>query len=299
MNFSTPPTTLPRYIAINRQGEGEYRKSKWEARTGELMVGFPDLPDGGVRCSTSFFTLLPVEEGESIQEGRFYKYSGNFIAPLDSATLSMTVGYGQHVWVDYIQLEILHNGAPRENECTKDVSVNPETPCIFPFELDGNVVPFCSATSYYSEGFGWCAIAVKDDGISCLTGCEVQGESWDFCNACTDTTQDEDVPSCEPDRRTTMEGARCVFPFEYKGKKYTDCTTDPYDTWADGFFPPTRPWCALDGEAYRIGECAPCGDFEVSSSELEGNVTSKALTLSAVNLYFFLFSCSSLFLYWV
>ncbi len=249
-------------------------------------MGFPDLPNGGVRCSTSYFTLLPIEDGESLQAGRFYEYSGNFIAPLDSASLSMAVGYGQHVWVDYIQLEVLHNGTPRENECTKDVSVNPETPCIFPFELLGNIVPFCSKTGYYSEGFGWCATVLNDDGISCLAGCEVQGETWDSCNHCADTTQDEDedededVPSCEPDRRTTMEGARCVFPFVYNGQRYTDCTLDPYDTWVDGFFPPTRPWCALDREAFRIGECAPCGDFEVSTSELEG--TKKVTAQSAL-----------------
>jgi hypothetical protein len=296
MNFSTPPNaTLLLYIAINRQGELEYRNSQWKARTGELMVGFPDLPNGGVRCSMSYFTLLPVEEGESVEAGRFYEYNGNFIAPLDSASLSMTVGYGQHVWVDYVHLDMLYNGTPRENECTKDVSVNPGTPCIFPFELLGNIVPFCSKTGYYSEGFGWCANAVNDDGISCLAGCEVQGETWDSCNHCTGTTQDEDVASCEPDRRTTMEGAPCVFPFVYNGKRYTDCTIDPYDTWVDGCFPPTRPWCALDREAFRIGECAPCGDFEVSTSELEGKSNCQSFDTSAINVPFF--SCCCFFLY--
>jgi hypothetical protein len=88
----------------------EYRNQQWALRTGELLVGFPDLPgdDGGVRCSTSYFTLLPIAEGSEIQAGQFYEYSGTFIAPLDSASLSMTVGYGEHIWVDYINVQLLN-----------------------------------------------------------------------------------------------------------------------------------------------------------------------------------------------
>jgi hypothetical protein len=101
-----------------RQGEADYRNSKWAARSGELMMGFMDLPDGGVRCSMAYFTLLPVPQGESVTAGHFYEYSGTFIAPLDSAVLSVVVGYGQHVWVDYVKLDILHDGSPRDYECT-------------------------------------------------------------------------------------------------------------------------------------------------------------------------------------
>jgi hypothetical protein len=244
------------------------------------MVGFPDLPEGGVRCSMSYFTLLPIKEGETLQAGHFYEYSGTFIAPLDSASLSMAVGYGQHVWVDRITLDMLHDGAPRDYECVNEVAVNPTGPCHFPFALGGNVVPFCSATSYYSEGQAWCALGVGDDGISCPYECSGQGKAWDVCNDCTETSplpDEESVSSCEPDQRRTMEGEPCVFPFVYNGTPYTDCTADPYDTWVNGAYPPTRPWCALDGEAFRIGECAPCGDFEVSTSELEGGITIQAL----------------------
>jgi hypothetical protein len=81
---------------------------------------------------------------------------------------------------------------------------------------------------------------------------------------------DESVASCESDPRTTMDGELCVFPFEYNGKTYTDCTSDPYDTFVDGAYPPTRPWCALDLDAHKIGTCTPCGDFEFSMPILEG-----------------------------
>jgi hypothetical protein len=247
----------------------------------------------------SYFTLLPIQEGGTLQAGHFYEYSGTFIAPLDSASLSMAVGYGQHVWVDRITLDILHDGAPREYECINDVSVNSTAPCHFPFAYYGHVIPFCNTTMYSAGLIGpWCALGVEDDGISCVNGCYGQGKSWDSCNDCTKihSTPDESVSSCKPDQRRTMEGKPCVFPFVYNGTTYTDCTTDPYDTWVNGFYPPTRPWCGLDGEAYRIGECAPCGDFEVSTSELEGVITIQALfvrvfrkllaTCSAVNFSF-------------
>jgi hypothetical protein len=256
------------------KGEVEFRNSKWKSRTGELMVGFPDLPGGGIRCSMSYFTLLPIQEGGTLQAGHFYEYSGTFIAPLDSASLSMAVGYGQHVWVDRITLDILHDGTPREYECVNDVSVNSTAPCHFPFAYDGHVIPFCSNTMIYAEGDAWCALGLDEDGISCMNECYGQGESWDLCNDCAEinSTPDESVSSCVPDQRRTMEGEPCVFPFVYNGHSYTDCTTDPYDTWLSAFYPPTRPWCALDGEAYLIGECAPCGDFEVSTSELKGAI---------------------------
>jgi hypothetical protein len=154
-----------------------------------------------------------------------------------------------------------------------------ETPCIFPFVTAGHVIPFCSKTSYYSEGFGWCGIAVEEDGITCAHGCEEQGVTWEACNPCTvtDSGPHEGVPSCEPDARTTMEGEPCVFPFVYKGRAYADCTMDFYDTWVDGVYPPTRPWCGLDAEAFVIDECAPCGDFEVSTSKLEGDIHSDSI----------------------
>jgi hypothetical protein len=240
------------------------------------MVGFPDLLNGGVRCSMSYFTLLPMKEGEAVEARQFYEYSGTFIAPLDSATLSMTVGYGQHVWVDYIKLDILHDGSPREYECTKNVSLVPETPCIFPFEVYGNVMPFCSNSMYFSEGWGWCTISVKENGLTCVNDCVVQHVDWQSCNQCTDSAAEESVvsvPNCETDPRTTMEGELCVFPFVHNGKTYTDCTTDPYETWVNGFYPPTRSWCGIDGDAYKVGECAPCGNFQVSTSELKGNIT--------------------------
>ncbi len=267
-----PIPTRPLYI-ITRQSESDYTRQKWKSRTGELMVGFPDLPGGGIRCSITYFTLLPIKEGEILQAGHFYEYSGTFIAPLDTASLSMAVGYGQHVWVDHIKLDILHDDAPREYDCIEDASINSRASCHFPFAAYGHVIPFCS--TYASDGGAWCALGVEDDGTSCINGCNDYRKDWEFCNLCTQTnlTSDDSASSFESDQRRTMEGEPCVFPFVYNGKTYTNCTTDPYDTWVSGFYPPTRPWCALDREAYRIGECAPCGDFEVSTSELEGVIT--------------------------
>ncbi len=68
----------------------------------------------------SYFTLLPIEEGGTTEAGRYYEYNGTFIAPLDSVIVSMTVGYGQHVWVDYIKAEMLHDGGcPSPSSPTK------------------------------------------------------------------------------------------------------------------------------------------------------------------------------------
>jgi hypothetical protein len=126
------------------------------------MLGFPHLSAGGVRCSMSYLTLLPVDEGATMEAGQYYEYNGTFIAPLDSISVSMAVGYGQHVWVDYIQVGMLHNGSPdTEYECTTGTESDATRPCIFPFLLYGNIVPYCSSDAYYAEGFGWCAISVE------------------------------------------------------------------------------------------------------------------------------------------
>ncbi len=67
---------------------------------------------------------------------------------------------------------------------------------------------------YFAEGYGWCAISVKQDGFSCVNDCIVQHVDWESCNQCTDSAAADgegkesvdSVPDCETDPRTTMEG---------------------------------------------------------------------------------------------
>ncbi len=54
------------------------------------------------------------------------------------------------------------------------MSLVPETPCIFPYENHGNVIPFCSKSQYFSEGWGWCSIAVQE---VCVCVCATQKPS--------------------------------------------------------------------------------------------------------------------------
>ena len=44
----------------------------------------------------------------------------------------------------------------------------------------------------------------------------------------------------------TTNGQCCVFPFEFKGKKYTECTKDHH----------TKLWCGTSPKTETWGECA-------------------------------------------
>merc|ERR1711892_327507 len=137
-------------------------------------------------------------------------------------------------------------------------------PCKFPFLYKGKEYDEC--TLYQStEGKGWCATAVNEDGIF---------TSRDFCSdpecvptpPTTTTTTTTVATTADPSICPTEEGNDCIFPFNtvcktdkgpcmfpymYKGQKYTNCTL--YQS-SGG-----NPWCATtlrsDGNMQQWANC--------------------------------------------
>merc|ERR1711892_854808 len=142
-------------------------------------------------------------------------------------------------------------------------------PCKFPFLYKGKEYDEC--TLYQSSGGRpWCATALKADGNM---------QSWSACDmdVCTDpecvptpptttTTTTTVATTADPSICPTEEGNDCIFPFNtvcktdkgpcmfpfmYKGQKYTNCTL--YQS-SGG-----NPWCATtlrsDGNMQQWANC--------------------------------------------
>ncbi|XP_054849699.1 matrix metalloproteinase-9-like [Eublepharis macularius] len=84
-------------------------------------------------------------------------------------------------------------------------------PCIFPFVYKGRSYQSCT-TDGWSDGKFWCATTNNYDA----------DKKWKFCQ----------VSGPDPD----IESPPCIFPFIYKGKSYSTCTTEGM---SDG-----THWCA-------------------------------------------------------
>lgn len=151
------------------------------------------------------------------------------------------------------------------------------SPCSFPFEYHGRNYttctrdwttgsPWCSTTPLYSGSWGECAPIGTCPGIH-GTECSNQGYCERVSSSSTSVRckcdQGWTGELCSiPVKRVVSEvevgvygvhhGKACQFPFEYKGKVYTDCTREGY---LDG-----REWCLTTKVWERDwGFCAPLG----------------------------------------
>merc|ERR1719186_2399647 len=99
-------------------------------------------------------------------------------------------------------------------------------PCSFPFIFEGMTYNDCT-TAKHSKS--WCSIETDDKK-------EHKGGAWGEC------------PIDKKKERTgrfVQQGSRpCVFPFEYKGYKYTSCTTARTNSGS---------WCAIHDQSMEGG----------------------------------------------
>uniref|UniRef100_A0A670ZKC0 Fibronectin type-II domain-containing protein n=1 Tax=Pseudonaja textilis TaxID=8673 RepID=A0A670ZKC0_PSETE len=108
-------------------------------------------------------------------------------------------------------------------------------PCVFPFNYKGEEVTTCIDEDEKNEKNGrfWCATTENFD----------VDMKWSFC-ADTLTTFSKIAPSFEP----------CFFPFAYKKKLYSECTTDGTSGW--------KLWCSLTANYntdHKWRYCEPSG----------------------------------------
>jgi len=100
---------------------------------------------------------------------------------------------------------------------------------MFPYKYKGVTYNTCTGTK------PWCSVENKKDG---------NYKRWGRCN----------IPSCFVPSSTcqTTKGQKCVFPFKYKGKTYSTCTSAGYYG---------RPWCSVEnkenGYYKKWGRCSP------------------------------------------
>ena len=109
--------------------------------------------------------------------------------------------------------------------------------CVFPFEYDGKNYTQCTDVDWDQL---WCPIVVDAEGKYIHGDVDV---TWGNCGNCT-----SDQDSCK-----TEDNVACVFPFEYDGNTYTECTD------VDN----KKKWCATAVDAqgrYIDDKWGYCGD---------------------------------------
>ncbi|XP_042892641.1 uncharacterized protein LOC122266828, partial [Penaeus japonicus] len=156
-----------------------------------------------------------------------------------------------------------------ETECADTIATKTSSgvPCVFPFVYRGH--SYCQCTPV-DEKYPWCATRV-DRGRRVI--------ARDYCTG--NTTGGEDMhPVSEPTR--TTDGLKCVFPFYYKGKRYTKCHA----------IERTKPWCpVMVNSRLEPLESGYCDDDD--SSEIPENsppaVSGKRPVFSFSFFLFFLF----------
>ena len=110
-----------------------------------------------------------------------------------------------------------------------------QEPCVFPFELDGHSYNGCI---YNHNGLEpWCPTEVDELSFPVASRPCVHGDPKEQSTCSV-------IPPSSP--------TKCIFPFKYLGKSYTECTFDD----------DTEAWCAtgLDLFGNMVGEKARCGD---------------------------------------
>ncbi|XP_033025895.1 72 kDa type IV collagenase-like [Lacerta agilis] len=147
-----------------------------------------------------------------------------------------------------------------------EVSSTESLPCKFPFIYNkksysactrdgaGDNTLWCSTTDNYDRDSKWKSCAIQEYGgnsngqpcvfpfayksqtfYTCSNEDDPHGRFW--CATTGSYDKDKKWSYCADTRLSTNPTGPCVFPFIYKGKSYTSCTTDGE---SDG-----KLWCSL------------------------------------------------------
>ncbi|CAH1255094.1 ELSPBP1 [Branchiostoma lanceolatum] len=142
-----------------------------------------------------------------------------------------------------------------EDQQEEDASIPKEIPtlggtangaqCALPFTYYGKTYNNCTTLRSKQP---WCSTTEKYAG------------RWGLCVFITGEQKGKVVYTTGG---TAIEGSRCHFPFLYRGRVYTDCTSTLHGT----------PWCSTD-EKYQgyWGECVPDVDNIVDNSMTESSI---------------------------
>merc|ERR1719367_977855 len=133
---------------------------------------------------------------------------------------------------------------------------NPTENCQYPKTVDGKLCTFpfrykdrkyfgCT-TDDSDNGKAWCATTIDSKG-------KVIDGKWGDCQDCNNVCK-------------TVQNENCIFPFKYKGKKYSECTTQDSEN--------GKAWCATkvsSGGNVIFGRWDDCGNGCGSTSRTARN----------------------------